>query len=93
VIHLAAHEVYTPTLVRQRCAWCGAMLLEFDMAQARAALPVGASVTFVFWPVGHLVRHLDGEGVDPTRWIGSYRQALGDPPSGSCMTLDPAVTR
>ena len=93
MIHLAAHEVHSPRCIRQRCAWCGAILLELDIAGTEAALPPGESLTFRFWPPGYFVEHLEGEGFDSLRVIESYRQGWRVPPQESCLALDPAVTR
>lgn len=39
--------------LRQRCGWCGVVLLEYDLA--RVAVPVGQPAEPGRWPVGALV--------------------------------------
>jgi hypothetical protein len=43
--------------LRQRCAWCGDVLLEYDLA--RVAVPVGQPGPPATWPLGSLVS-IDG---------------------------------
>lgn len=39
--------------LRQRCGWCGVVLLEYDLA--RVAVPVGTDPMPATWPAGSLV--------------------------------------
>lgn len=86
VLHVAGVFVTINQRVRQRCAWCGAVLIDVDAATI--AVPVGQPYDGVpTWPVGDLV------GVD-----GDMSYAVphsdGDPlPDGACGKLDPEVTR
>lgn len=85
VLHVAGVYVTINQRVRQRCAWCGAVLI--DVETADVAVPVGQDATVAVWPVGDLV------GVD-----GSMSYAVphkdGDAlPDGACGKLDPEVTR
>lgn len=85
-IHIAGLNVkIEPNLLRQRCAWCGATLLDYDLA--RIAVPVGQDEEPGMWPIGALVAR-DGA----VSWIVEHKD--GDRlPAGSCALLDPAVTR
>lgn len=84
VVHIAGVHLAVNTLVRQRCAWCGALLVEFREAVARFdESEPGPAV----WPVGHFVA-VDGG----MKWLVLYED--GNPfPDGLCASLDPAVTR
>lgn len=85
VIHIAGPHITIGPLIRQRCAWCGATLIDYDLN--RVAVPVGQDPTPATWPTGELVavagaaawtvNHLDGEPL----------------PDGACALIDPEVTR
>lgn len=85
VIHIAGPEVTVGDQLRQRCCWCGALLLDYHLT--RIAVPVGADPRPAVWPAGelvavdgalqHIVEHVDGT----------------DLPNGACGVLDPEVTR
>jgi hypothetical protein len=88
VVHIAGMYVRINNLLRQRCAWCGAVLLDVNLENV--AVPVGQEVTpdtvVATWPVGELV------GVD-----GNLTYAVthvdGEPlPDGACGRIDPEVT-
>ena len=84
VVHIAAVDVQIGSLLRQRCGWCGALLLDYDLSSI--AVPIGQDERPGTWPVGslvmtdgnaqYLVPHTDGEKL----------------PEGSCGRLDPSVT-
>lgn len=85
VIHIAGPGVQVGQHLRQRCGWCGAVLIE--CALDRIAVPVGQDPRPGTWGVGALVA-VDG----PASWVVEH--ADGDPlPDGACAMLDPAVTR
>lgn len=59
VTHIASeHVVIGDQYLRQRCAWCGETLLEYDLA--RVAVPAGTDPMPATWPHGALVR-IDGD--------------------------------
>lgn len=63
VTHIAAqHITVNDRYLRQRCGWCGDILIDYDLA--RTAVPVGTDPTPATWPVGALVR-VDG----PASWV------------------------
>jgi hypothetical protein len=89
VIHVAGMPFVTyppPHLARQRCAWCGALILEAH-AQFVRTFGGGHAVLPGVWDPGVMVA-VAGE----RQW-----QVTSDDPSaaplGSCWALDPAVTR
>jgi hypothetical protein len=85
VIHIAAVDVRIGQHLRQRCGWCGAVLIDYDLA--RIAVPVGQDPTPAVWPYGSLVLVAGGISV-------SVEHEDGQPlPEGSCGHLDPEVTR
>ena len=57
--HIAAqHVTVNDRYLRQRCAWCGATLIEYDLHGV--AVPEGQDPTPATWPVGALVT-VDGD--------------------------------
>ncbi len=87
VTHIAGIELTIgDTLLRQRCGWCGAVLLDYDLS--RVAVPAGQDPRPGTWPVGELVR-VDG----PVSTVVPHTPGLDRLPEDACALLDPAVTR
>lgn len=83
VIHIAGVHVQIGQLLRQRCAWCGAVLLNYDLTTIAGLIPGDTPGT---WAVGGLVMTDGG-----MQYIVEH--ADGDTlPDGTCGKLDPAVT-
>lgn len=84
MIHIAGPYIEVGPLLRQRCGWCGATLLDYDLN--RVAVPEGQDPRPATWEMGVLVEvdgnlstvvpHNDGDQL----------------PDGACARLDPAVT-
>ena len=53
VIHIAGPHVTIGPLMRQRCLWCGYLLIDYDLE--RIAVPEGQDPTPATWPHGELV--------------------------------------
>ncbi|TDC81896.1 hypothetical protein E1193_13410 [Micromonospora sp. KC606] len=54
VTHIAAPQItISDRYMRQRCGWCGDILVEYDLA--RIAVPAGQDPTPATWPTGALV--------------------------------------
>ena len=88
VIHIAGLDTQIGQHLRQRCAWCGAVLLDYDLT--RLAAPVGMDPRPGTWTVGRLVEVADGN--PRGSWLVEH--ADGDPlPGNACGALDPAATR
>lgn len=88
VTHIAGPDIAVEgRYLRQRCAWCGAVLLDHDLAGI--AVPEGMDPRPSTWQVGGLVRV---EGDSPR-----YSALLGGPdtplPDDACAFLDPEVTQ
>ncbi|PRY35371.1 hypothetical protein CLV43_114289 [Umezawaea tangerina] len=81
VVHIAGMVVLIGPLVRQRCSWCGAVLVDVD--KTLIAVPVGQDPTPPTWPIGGLVE-IDG---NMTSVVDGERL-----PVNACGLLDPAVT-
>lgn len=85
VVHIVGLDVQVGTRVRQRCAWCGAIIEDID--HANVAVPVdqdpGPCPT---WEIGALVA-IDGNH----RYVVAHEDGAKLPP-GSCALLDPEVT-
>jgi hypothetical protein len=84
IVHIVGPDVTVNARLRQRCAWCGAVLV--DYALERVMVPEGQDPRPRMWAVGALVE-VDGG----TSWVVVH--APGDPlPAGACAQLDPEVT-
>ena len=82
--HVAGLQVQISTSLRQRCAWCGALLADYDLE--RTLVPVGQEGPPAMWPAGALVR-ADGN------LMYTLDAELGDElPDDACARLDDAVT-
>lgn len=84
VTHITGMYVRIENRLRQRCAWCGAVLIDYDLVNL--AVPEGQEGQPGAWPVGELVA-VDG--------AASYvvKHVDGDPlPEDACGRLDPEVT-
>lgn len=84
MIHIAGLDVEVNGCLRQRCAWCGVVLDDYDLRSI--AVPVGQDPRPGTWQVGALVFSEGGVSylVEPEE---------GDKlPDGACAALDPAVT-
>jgi hypothetical protein len=84
ITHIAGHAVRVGTRQRQRCSWCGATLIDDDLATI--AVPIGQDPTIPTWPAGELVEVFDGRSV----LIGHEDGA--ELPANACGQLDPDVT-
>lgn len=86
LIHIAGvHVQIGDCYLRQRCAWCGAVLIDYDLANI--AVPEGQDPTPAVWPHGDLVQ-VDGMA----SW--TVEHADGGPlPPDACALLDPELTR
>jgi hypothetical protein len=85
LVHIAGPDIQIGPLLRQRCAWCGAVLLDYDLT--RMAVLAGQDPRPATWPPGELIA-VDG----PTSWYVAHED--GDElPAGACARLDPAVTK
>jgi hypothetical protein len=84
MIHIVGNDVRVNHLLRQRCAWCGAVLVDYDLT--RVAVPFGQDPTPATWPIGGLVE-IDGNA----SWVVDHddRQPL---PPNACTNLDASVT-
>lgn len=84
VTHVAGLDVQVGRFLRQRCAWCGAVLSDYDLA--RVAVPEGQDLRPAMWTVGALVA-IDGAAA----WVVEHEDGA-ELPAGACAQLDPAVT-
>lgn len=84
--HIAS-EVITLNgrFMRQRCSWCGALLIDYDLASI--AVPEGQDPTPSHWQPGGFVR-VDGN----LSMQVEAGDGQGPVPEDSCMNLDHAVT-
>lgn len=84
LVHVAGLVVHVNGRMRQRCGWCGTLMLDYNLPAM--AVPVGQDPTPATWPLGALV-NVHGNA--------SFLVELGDDqplPLESCARLDPEVT-
>lgn len=82
VVHIAGDVIVIgDRYMRQRCSWCGAALVDYDLALI--AVPVGQDPTPGSWEPGGMVR-IDGNM--------SYVEPGDQLPEDACGKLDPAAT-
>lgn len=65
VVHIAGVDVQVGSRLRQRCSWCGATIIDVDLANIAIMVEPGEEPgPHPTWPVGSLVEHtgVDGEG-------------------------------
>ncbi len=84
IIHIAGLQVQVGPRLRQRCSWCGAMLLEYDLTAV--AVPEGQEPGLPTWEPGILVE-VDGN----VSLIVPHKNG-DDLPQRACGWIDPAVT-
>lgn len=84
IVHIAGYQVRVNQLLRQRCAWCTVVLIDYDLD--RVAVPVGQDPTPATWPPGELVE-VDGNA----SWIVPHEDGQ-QLPAQACANLDAAVT-
>lgn len=87
VTHVAGSDVTIGgRRVRQRCSWCGATLLDYDLANVAVQVVPGEDPKPPLpWPVGRLVR-VDGG-------ISFVLDETDELPDDACGTVDDEVTR
>lgn len=85
VVHIAGIDATVGHWLRQRCAWCGAVLIDYELDCM--AVPVGQDPTPGRWPPGQLVL-VDG----PMQALVEHDDGA-DLPGNACALLDPEVTR
>lgn len=85
VIHIAGRDIQIGEYLRQRCGWCGAILV--DYALDRIAVPLGQDPRPATWPDGDLIAVCG-----PASWVVEHVD--GEPlPERACARLDPEATR
>jgi hypothetical protein len=94
LVHIAGPDIQVGARLRQRCAWCGALIIDYDLA--RTASPCGDDCRASgckpenhrpgTWPVGGLVE-IDGAA----RWTVPHEDGA-QLPANACAQLDDEVT-
>lgn len=89
IVHIAGLDVAVDGRLRQRCAWCGALIEDVDLRNVGVMVdPAEPDKTpsLPSWPVGALLGFADG-----ATWVIEY--STGDTlPAQSCTHIDPTVT-
>ena len=84
IVHIAAPWINVASRIRQRCLWCGAVLLDEDMSLVGVHTSDPSDTAYPTWE--GFVARLGG-----TTWVVEH----DDPnslPEGCCANLDPSVT-
>lgn len=84
IVHIAGPWIEVNTQLRQRCAWCGAVLINY--ALERIAVPEGQDSRPGTWPVGELVA-VDGNA----SWVVPHKDGE-QLPGNACAQIDHDVT-
>lgn len=84
ITHIAGPPIQVGVYLRQRCSWCGAVLI--DYALDRIAVPEGQDPTPGTWPAGGLVE------VDGAASFVVPHEDGAELPANACAQLDPEVT-
>lgn len=104
VVHVAGMVLTVGDVIRQRCAWCGALIDERDTSRMAVQVDTTASpevqqheaneaIHRTRWEPGALVAIAgDGPGGGGAYWVVD-EPADGKVPPESCMALDDGVTR
>lgn len=90
ITHIAGADVSIGgRRVRQRCSWCGAILLDYDLASMAVAMPdTGEDPESPgTWPIGRLVRVT---GTNPR--VTTVLDESDTLPDDACGRIDDAVT-
>lgn len=85
IIHIAGNHVTVNQHLRQRCAWCGAALIDQDLASVM--VPTDQPGPYPTWPVGELVAKDGGMSYTVEHKDGDQL------PAEACARLPLAVTR
>lgn len=99
-VHLVGPDITVGTVQRQRCVWCGAMILEYDLANVSVQLQPGDDPENpprpAVWPSGSLVL-MTGTFPQMTTTIENVEHPRDTDsfaiPENSCLGLDPEITR
>jgi hypothetical protein len=88
VIHIAGLDVQVGSQLRQRCGWCGALLIDYALDRVGVMVPGDGSPPSGpgTWAVGALVAR-DGNA----SWVVEHEDGAVLP-DGCCGKLDPEVT-
>jgi hypothetical protein len=87
VTHIAGLVIDVGPLMRQRCAWCGAVLVDYDRERVMVQADRPADRELPSWPVGELVE-VDG----PVSTVVEHEAGVDKLPANACARLDPEVT-
>lgn len=87
IVHIAGPEIQIGQQLRQRCAWCGAVLIDYDLTRvAMLCAGPGPDDRPGTWPVGALIE-VDGNAAQVLDHVD------GDPlPAHACGQIDHEVT-
>lgn len=85
ITHIAGLDISVGCQLRQRCGWCGAVLIDQDLHNV-AVLAEDADKPFPTWPIGALVR-TDGCVTSVVE-----HEDGADLPDDACGSLDHDVT-
>lgn len=87
VTHIAGTDILIGgRRLRQRCSWCGAVLLDYDLANVAVQVEPGEEPQLpATWPIGRLVRVLGGAST-----VLAETEEL---PADACGKVDDEVTR
>jgi hypothetical protein len=80
VTHIAGPDIQVGSLLRQRCAWCGVIMTDYDLT--RVMVPEGQDPRPATWAQGVLVRR------DGCAWFVVEHEDGADLPADSCAVAE-----
>lgn len=102
-MHLVGIDMRIGPLRRQRCAWCGQLLVDEDLSKMSWMLNADGTDPGPpgMWPAGEVIEVIGDLGSGRFMRIvpeSDWPDSVSDPgekrlPDGCCALLDPAVTR
>lgn len=93
IVHIAGHPItVNGRYLRQRCAWCGAIILDYDLSTLAFTDDTPEEDRHpATWPVGDMIASDGGH-----TWIAATPDHTGNVetmPAQACAYLDPEATR
>jgi len=87
IVHIAGLDVRVGPHLRQRCAWCGAIIEDVDLSTIQVQVVPGEETpSYPTWQVGALIGRSGG-----ATYVIAHNDGDQLPPN-SCASVDPAAT-
>lgn len=96
IVHLAGIDLQYETILRQRCSWCGTLLIDQDLTRVALETPADGSdpAPYPTWPVGGWIARETPDGDGGVTWV--LEPDPDNPlkaPAESCLRMPVEATR